>query len=310
MRQAQQLGLVLSAWLPLAAQTFTYQQFFTPRPKQGSYTYANGINGRGTVVGYDTYSTDRGHSVVTRGFRRNPGGTFGDPIIDPGDKGNLTEAWGINDLGTIVGYYSGATRQLGFVENSGNFTTLDYYPGGHTWALGVNYRGDVAGAFGTQIPPEHGFIAVNGAATQIDVPGAVFTEAFGVAADGSVVGCTAKGIQSLGFVRSPDGRYRTIAVANANTTCARGIDNAAHSIVGYYVDQSGGFHGFIYDYLASKGTSADEFSIIPVTTIDYPGGAFDTVLEGINDGGQIVGFAQSQQGGLSPAFGFVGTPAQ
>ena len=302
--------MALSAFvIPLGAQTFTFQQFFTPRPKEGSYTYANGMNNRGAVVGFDVYSTDHGRHVVTRGFKRNTNGTFGEPIIDPGDTGNVTKAWGINDSGTVVGYYFGATQVLGFVESGGNFTTLNYLTGGQTWALGINYLGDIVGAFGVQTPPEHGFVTTNGTMTQIDVPDADFTQAYGIAADGSVVGCTGKNRQNLAFARSPDGRYRTFAVANATTTCARGINNKAHTIVGYYIDQSSVYHGFMYDYLASKGDPSGEATIVQVTTIDYPGSSV-TVLEGINESGQIVGFAQDLQQGASPAFGFIGTPSQ
>lgn len=302
MHQTNFAVLALSAFaLPLSAQTYTFQQFSTPKPKLGNYTYAQGINDRGAVAGYDQYTPDHQRAFVVRGFTRNPDGIFGNPIIVPGEGQPYTNATGINDDGVVAGYYSGATHQLGFVESGGNFTTIDYQPGGNTWVLGINYRGDLVGALGTQYPPEHGFISVNGTVTQIDVPGAAFTQVSGIAADGSVVGFSDKG----GFVRNPKGAIRPLVLTGGIVAAPTGIDTGSHSIVGIYQDTSGSIHGFLYNYAGSDPT--DVSSQISVTTIDYPG-AFQTWVLGINKSGQIVGWAQSNRGQSSPAFGFIGTP--
>lgn len=55
---------------------------------------------------------------------------------------------------------------------------------------------------------------------------------------------------------------------------AQGINHRGQ-IVGYYYDNAGNAHGFLY----SSGT---------YTTLDYPDGGF-TTANGINDAGQIVG---------------------
>lgn len=221
---------------------------------------------------------------MTRGFKRYPDGTFGEPIIVPGESQQYTVATGINDDGTVVGYYLGAARQLGFSESGGNFATIDLQPGGNTWVLGINYRGDIVGAYGMQFPPEHGFIYANGVVTQIDVPGADFTQAFGIGADGSVVGVSGKG----GFVRNPAGAIRILSLAGAAEFSPVGIDIGSRSIVGVYQESSGSIHGFLYRYAGSDPTGTSDQ--ISVTTIDYPG-AFQTLVTGINKSGQVVGWA-------------------
>ena len=79
-------------------------------------------------------------------------------------------------------------------------------------------------------------------------------------------------------------------------TYATGI-NKYGEIVGYYIDATGQKNGFVY----GGGT---------YTTVDDPKGPFNygtvyTVLTGINDSGQIVGYEQSKGAGLSFSYGFV-----
>jgi len=79
-----------------------------------------------------------------------------------------------------------------------------------------------------------------------------------------------------GFVRSPDGDYRTIAFPGAATfTIAFGINNRGQ-VAGYYDDETGRTHGFV------RGRSGH------YRTIDFPG-AYATAATRINDRGQIIG---------------------
>src|SRR5205085_4723489 len=70
------------------------------------------------------------------------------------------------------------------------------------------------------------------------------------------------------------GTYTLFDVPGSLATYATGI-NSAGDVVGYYVDSSGNFNGFVL--------SAGSY-----TTITYPG-ATVTHLFGINDNNQIVG---------------------
>jgi uncharacterized membrane protein len=80
----------------------------------------------------------------------------------------------------------------------------------------------------------------------------------------------------VGFVRSPDGDYRTIAFPRAATSTLVFGNNNHGQIVGAYDDAAGRSHGFVR---SPNGR---------YRTIDFPG-AYATVATRINDRGQIVG---------------------
>jgi probable HAF family extracellular repeat protein len=116
--------------------------------------------------------------------------------------------------------------------------------------------------------------AVTFSFTQIDVPGAFFTEAFGINDAGQIVGdfgIIAGGTH--GFLDT-GGSFTQIDVPGAGVTEAHGINDAGQ-IVGRF--SGPGEQGFLTN---NAGGS--------FTQIDVPG-AFFTVAYGINDAGQIVG---------------------
>jgi probable HAF family extracellular repeat protein len=122
----------------------------------------------------------------------------------------------------------------------------------------------------------HGFVDTAGTFTKIDVPGAIFTRAYGISDAGKVVGYSLDG-GLHGFLYAA-GSFTTIDVPSANYTLAYGINNPGQ-IVGQYEDSSRRGHGF----LDTSGS---------FTTIDVPG-AMNTIAYGINDVGQIVGVFDS-----------------
>jgi probable HAF family extracellular repeat protein len=109
--------------------------------------------------------------------------------------------------------------------------------------------------------------------TTIDVPGAVYTTAYGINAAGQIVGFFQDAAVGHGFVK--DGAtFTTIDVPGAVFTSADAINDAGQ-IVGTFMSSDGTHHGYIRDGAA-------------FTTIDVPG-AVSTEAFGINDAGQIVG---------------------
>ena len=119
---------------------------------------------------------------------------------------------------------------------------------------------------------------VTGTFVPIEVPGASFTVARAITADGRIVGFfgEASGRQH-GFLLA-DGSFTTIdvPVPGARSTNALGI-NARGDIVGAWVDGGGVQHGF---HLPAYG---------PFTVIDGPA-AIRTLARGINAAGDIVGY--------------------
>jgi len=115
-----------------------------------------------------------------------------------------------------------------------------------------------------------------GTYTQIDVPGALFTQCFGVNTKGDLVGLyeDASGVDH-GFLLS-GGVYTDIDDLGWSLAVPSGIDDEGQ-IVGY-VSNYPAFSGFLYD------VGAQAF-----TELNYPGATI-TIANGINNAGNIVGY--------------------
>jgi probable HAF family extracellular repeat protein len=116
----------------------------------GAATRAHGINAAGQIVG------DFDSSTGTHGFI-NDNGTF--TILDF-PNAYLTQAFGINDAGDIVGAisFAGVGGSSGFYYRDGRFVKLDKQPmAGYagdpvTIAFGINSRGQIVGIFNNAGP--------------------------------------------------------------------------------------------------------------------------------------------------------------
>jgi probable HAF family extracellular repeat protein len=123
----------------------------TPSPGGFIDCYATGINNLGVVIGSYTSNTTNSFSYKNGKFQT---------ITVPGSEG-LTEAWGINDSGIIVGWYEGCTSGCyfhGFVLRNGRYLTLDYPGALDTFALGIGNSGQIVGAYTAADSSTHGFV--------------------------------------------------------------------------------------------------------------------------------------------------------
>ncbi len=118
---------------------------------------------------------------------------------------------------------------------------------------------------------------MTGTFVPIVVPGATFTAARAITADGRIVGFFNDATGQHGFLLA-DGYFTTIdvPVSGARSTNVFGI-NARGDIVGSWVDGGGVQHGF---HWPAHG---------PFTVINGPG-AIRTLARGINAAGDIVGY--------------------
>lgn len=218
-----------------------------------------------------------------------------------------TEAYGINNAGFIVGHFSDATGDHGFVRHpNGTYTTYDVSGADQTVGFGINASGAIAGSYFGSPPAPQGFIRssagaisllgppdsvaqgindagkvvgaagsqgylyVSGNFTAFSVPGSTGTLPFGINNSDHIVGMSLTATGDHGFVRSPAGVYTVFDVPGANNTGAFGINDGGEVVV--IADDTG--------YLRHvDGT----FSLI-----SYPGSTF-TLPFGINNLGQIVG---------------------
>jgi hypothetical protein len=117
----------------------------------GAGTFAQGINGSDLIVGGVIGGISGGI-----GFAYN--GTSFTKVTVPG--ATSTFGGGINDAGSLVGYFNDSSGQHGFVDMGGQFTTLDA-PGTNlsTRASGINASGTVVGYYLDANFHAHGFVA-------------------------------------------------------------------------------------------------------------------------------------------------------
>jgi probable HAF family extracellular repeat protein len=255
-------------------------------------TYAWGINDSGQIAGF---YTEPGSAICglscNHGFL-DSGGVFTSidaPFTSPG----LTQAYGINSSGQIVGgYYSPTTGAHGFLDDGGIFIPIAAQLAGAV-AYGINARGQIVGGY-AGAGREYGFLDNNEIYSTIDVPsGGVFSEAFGINDAGQIVGVYQGPAGSHGFLDN-GGLFSTIDVpfAGCGNTEPTGINNEGQ-IVGIYSGCPGGPYGFL--------DSGGVFSTISVPFA----GATGTEAFGINDRGQVVGLFFDSTGGRH---GFLATP--
>ena len=137
-------------------------------PGSASVTVAYGINDSGQVVGQFYDGTNYNGFVYANGSSRQ--------IDDPG--ATATYAHGINDAGAILGNYTvGASLLQGFVDGVSGFTTVNVPVNSNLF--GINGGGTfvcyyyVAGGY-------HSFVDIGGSLSEISVPTATATYAFGI----------------------------------------------------------------------------------------------------------------------------------
>jgi uncharacterized membrane protein len=243
--------LVLLACISVVSVASAYAQFtFTNIQCPGStLTTARGISNNGEMVG--SYSTGgvRHAAFLKNGqctflapttvlgtnysdaWKNNDAGdvvgVFRDNAGTPhgfylSKKGVLTQldfpgagdtlAWGVNESGTVVGYFDLYDSQGNFIAN-------------------------------------HGFTWNSGKFTQVDFPGAVDTSLGGINASGDMVGSWDAGPTATvvhGFVLSKKGQFINFDVPVPGATLTQLDDiNANGQIVGEYNDAAGNEHGFL-----------------------------------------------------------------
>jgi hypothetical protein len=220
----------------------------------------------GVIVGQYSNTDTNGNE----GYNYNSG-AITDTLGPPGAN---TVAFGVNNIGQVVGSSAGS----GFLYSGGSYTLLNV-PGatGTTYAAGTNDAGQIAGVYSNVGAPGHGFLYSGGIYTPFDDPLATNgTQPSGINNAGQIVGSYFAGGTEHGFI-DIGGVFTPIDVPGAGSTYAYGINNEGQ-IVGQY--SANGFnHSFLYDT-----------NLLVFTLLQDAPGAPSTVANGINDLGQIVGY--------------------
>jgi probable HAF family extracellular repeat protein len=198
-----------------------------------------------------------------------------------------TIATGINDAGTVVGYYTAGVgfgpgqSVKGFVYNGSTYTTIQVGGETQTKPMDINDNGAIVGDVVGSNGAVQGFLKNGNSITAINVAGASATHATGINDSGEIVGyyISSNGI-AHGFL-DVNGTFTTLDDPDAVGQGAQGTfaeaTNDAGQIVGFYTDQAGREHGFIY----ANGAWAN---------FDDPS-ANETLATGISNSGEISGYA-------------------
>jgi probable HAF family extracellular repeat protein len=204
----------------------------------------------------------------------------------PGQQNTL--AYGINDSGTIAGYYwdpvltSGGDR--GFTYSNGNFQTYQVANFYSTDLYGINNAGDLAGSYNNQnFSVVQGFVIPAGGSMQsVGPPGATQWENYGINNVGNVVGSSFTGNTAGGYVSTNSG-FVAIDCSNASAF-PHGINDSG-AIVGFCKDSNGIYTGF-----------ATSITCPTCLTSIGPAGAYSNFGYGVNNAGLIVGVTEDPKG--------------
>lgn len=211
-----------------------------------------------------------------------------------------TFAYGINNLGDVVGYYTDSPgRKHGYLLSGGEFTQVDF-PGAHdTEARSVNDAGDIVGYLWNDRQQEFHFLFHGGQFGSFGAPDTrnrIEVFQVGINNGGDIVGTFTDFYATGGFLYTdylfspPFVSYGTftpidIVTGQPRFTRAHGINNS-REVVGSYSDIQDGqprSHGFVL--------GSDD----GVNTIDFPGVRY-TFAYGVNDSDDVVGYYAASGG--------------
>ncbi len=239
----------------------------------GTYSYAEGINDSGWVVGYSATASGYSHAFLYSGGAMTDLGTLG---------GTLSYAYGINDSGWVVGESTTASgADHAFLYSGGTMTDLGTLGGASSAARGINDSGQVVGYSNTASGYSHAFLYSGGAMTDLGTLGGNYSYAYGINDSGQVVGysTTASGYWHA-FLYS-GGTMTDLGTLGGTLSYAYGINDSGQ-VVGYSATASGYWHAFLY----YGGTMTDLGTL----------GGTESLAWGINDSGQVVGYSATASG--------------
>jgi probable HAF family extracellular repeat protein len=205
------------------------------------------------------------------------------------------EVTGINDSGVSVGTFVNASgAHVGFYLQNGRYHRVAFSASSRfSELLGINNAGIAVGDYQDSFGSWHAYrySIVTHRSTKINVRNSADVTATGINAGGTIVGFFTTATGSVdAFLRHPKGSVTIFAKHNADMTQAFGI-NKAGVVVGAYTSLSATI-GFTW--------TPGQFH-----AVNDPNGVGFTVVKGINNAGDLVGFYTDSRGNTN---GFLATP--
>jgi len=258
----------------------------------------------------------QGKNLITRGFTWQNG----EMIALPTFGGNISEAFGINNSGQVIGVAETGNTDpscvrpqvldyLAVIWNpNGTMRALSPFPGDQiSGAVGINNNGQVVGASGPCAPlsPAIGAHAVlwqNGSTSATDLGnlgGSTNNVAFGINGEGQIVGISALSGNATvhAFFWQNGGPMQDLGTLPGDVLSIAYSLNDAGEIVGQSCDANGNCRACLW----RNGSPTDLNALVPPGSAAHLVVAFD-----VNNQGQIVGQAYDQI--TNKTIGFVATP--
>ena len=298
---ASALGLAVTAAHAATTSATTYTFTTLDNQKDPTFNQLLGINRHNVIAGY--FGSGAAEHP-NKGYLLDP--PYGQAnYADENFPGSAqTQVTGIDNKGNTAGFWvNQAGTNRGFVEWNGVFQSFTdpHAPkvkGAVTQLLGINNAGVAVGFYNDAAGNSHAFQVnqATGVFTAIRIPGDVSTLATGINNLGDIVGfgTDASGVTTSWLLHA--GHLTAYQHPSGSDTTALGI-NDHEEIVGSYLDGAGVLHGFT---LRSPLGPVSRWQ-----KIDDPNGVGSTVVNGLNNAGDLVGFYTDAAGNTD---GMLATP--
>lgn len=256
-------------------QNYHFTKVVDPADPNGPFTQLLGINNSMIIAGYQNFSQNQGFVLTLPA-------SF---VPENYPNSMMTQVIGINNTETTSGFYvdqNGVTH--GFYHTNNTYTNVDFPGTQFNQLLSQNDHQQAAGYYSMSLnntTPDFPYIydEVGGIFEVITIPGAVGgAQATGINNSGEVCGffIDANNVNHGWLLNA--GIFLQLDVPNSTFTQALGLNNNGQ-VVGAWMDQNGLTHGFLYTVSSGRFTSLDD-----------PQGVGTTIINGINDAGDLVGF--------------------
>jgi hypothetical protein len=266
-----------------------------------------GINNEGVIAGYFG-SGAKGHA--NKGYEILPPYAQGDILNENFPQSVQTQVTGLNDRGVTVGFFSKqntasmVNNNFGWYAIGGHFHEVNFPTGTPSnppvdQLLGVNNHDVAVGFFTNASGLNRGYTYNINTKTfnRVTVPGASglgpSLTAAAINNRGDVAGFYNVNSKTVdGFIKLANGTFTKLAVPGADMTQAFGVNDSDWVVGAYTVGTA--THGFIW----RPGLGF-------LTSIDDPHGVGTTLLNGINDENDLVGFYTDGAGNVDGLVAYV-----
>ncbi len=172
--------------------------FHTVNNPGSSFNQLLGINQAGNIAaGYS--STNSTGVTGQQAFTVSTSGFVFTNINALLPSNTNSQATGVNNSGTVVGFYKTGGNFTAFTDVGGTITSFQALGAVSTQALGVNDLGQIVGDYFTPSGSMFGFVDNGGIFTTLDPPGATSSSADGINDLGQVVGFYTDAAGTFGF---------------------------------------------------------------------------------------------------------------